>query len=96
MTDTSTQTRHVPADLPDHIRHYIDGAFVDSAGRVTKRLPTHVEAVATADVSLDRRLTAYTRWGDAFAKACAAATALLVAWALWRRRVEHRIVRLPL
>jgi apolipoprotein N-acyltransferase len=71
-------------------------AFVDSAGRVTKRLPTHVEGVATADVSLDRRLTVYTRWGDAFAKACAAATALLVAWALWRRRVEHRAVRLPL
>lgn len=30
MTDTSLQTRHVPADLPERLRHYIDGEFVDS------------------------------------------------------------------
>ena len=33
MTDTTSpalDVRHVPADLPDRIRHYIDGAFVDS------------------------------------------------------------------
>ena len=34
MTDTTPSpaldARHVPADLPDRIRHYIDGAFVDS------------------------------------------------------------------
>lgn len=30
MTDASLQSRHVPADLPDRLRHYIDGEFVDS------------------------------------------------------------------
>ena len=31
MTDRATgPTRHVPADLPDRIQHYIGGAFVDS------------------------------------------------------------------
>ncbi|WP_396656579.1 5-carboxymethyl-2-hydroxymuconate semialdehyde dehydrogenase [Microbacterium sp.] len=30
MTDPSLTTRHVPADLPERIQHYIDGEFVDS------------------------------------------------------------------
>ena len=64
-------------------------AFVDSAGRMTDRLPTHVEGVATATLSLDQRLTLYTRFGDWFAAACTIATVALAVWALWRRRVEH-------
>ena len=30
MTETATTARHVPADLPERIQHYIDGEFVDS------------------------------------------------------------------
>src|SRR3954453_10022597 len=30
MTDTAAVTRHIPADLPSRIQHYIDGEFTDS------------------------------------------------------------------
>jgi 5-carboxymethyl-2-hydroxymuconic-semialdehyde dehydrogenase len=40
MTDaadtTAPATRgHVPADLPERLRHYVDGAFADSADGAT-------------------------------------------------------------
>ena len=35
MADSVSPQHHVPADLPDRIRHYIDGAFVDSVDGAT-------------------------------------------------------------
>ena len=42
-TDTATTARHVPADLPTRIQHYIDGEFVDSRRRrhVRRARPGH-------------------------------------------------------
>ena len=35
MTVTAPTSRHVPEQLPDRIRHYIDGEHVDSLGGET-------------------------------------------------------------
>jgi 5-carboxymethyl-2-hydroxymuconic-semialdehyde dehydrogenase len=60
MTDTDTRLAHraVPTDLPDRIRHYIDGEFVDSADGdtfevidpVTNETYIHAAAGKKADV----------------------------------------------
>lgn len=64
MTATTSATRHVPADLPDRIRHYIGGEHVDSVGGqtfdvldpVTNEVYTTAAAGQAADV--DRAVAA--------------------------------------
>jgi len=68
--------------------------FVDSAGRTSGLVPAGTEGVSVATLSLDSRLTFYTRFGDVFAIACAAITALLTA-GLVARSFAHRIRRAP-
>ena len=61
MTDTAAVARHVPADLPDHIRHYIDGEFVDSVDGDTFDVldpvtnETYLRAAAGKKADIDRR-----------------------------------------
>lgn len=59
-------------------------AFIDSDGRITQRLPAGTEGTAVQTLALDGRVTLYTRYGDVFAYACAAATGLLVIASLGR------------
>jgi len=62
MTETSPalDQRHVPADLPSRIQHYIDGEFVDSVDGdtfdvlepVSNEVYVHAAAGKTADIDL--------------------------------------------
>lgn len=72
MTTASTQTpdqaalseRHIPADLPERIQHYIDGAFVDSVDGSTFDVlepvsnETYVQAAAGKQEDIDRAVAA--------------------------------------
>jgi apolipoprotein N-acyltransferase len=64
--------------------------FVDSCGRVTNTLAARTEGTSQQRLMPDRRLTLYTRFGDAFAVACVFATGAYVTasivWRLLRRR----------
>ncbi len=68
MTDTpALDRRHVPADLPDRIRHYIDGEFVDSADGATFDVlepvsnEVYVQASAGAKADIDLAVAAARR-----------------------------------
>src|SRR6478735_8919371 len=67
MTDTAAVARHVPADLPDHIRHYIDGEFVDSVDGDTFDVldpvtnETYLRAAAGKKADVDRAVAAARR-----------------------------------
>jgi apolipoprotein N-acyltransferase len=63
--------------------------FVDSLGRTHDLIPAGNEGTSIATLDLDSRVTFYTRFGDLFAYACAAATFLwavggIVRW--WKHR----------
>jgi apolipoprotein N-acyltransferase len=63
--------------------------FVDSCGRVQGLIPAGTEGSSVQSLQLDLRFTLYTQFGDVFAVACAAVTAVLAAVAAgrwWRRR----------
>jgi apolipoprotein N-acyltransferase len=57
--------------------------FIDSSGRAHDLLPPHTEGTRVARVNLDRRVTFYTRHGDAFAGGCLTVSAGVLAFALW-------------
>jgi len=64
MADSMTRGHHVPADLPEHIQHYIDGRFVDSLDGDTFDVldpvsnETYVRAAAGKRADVDRAVTA--------------------------------------
>jgi len=64
MSDNASGTHHVPADLPDRIRHYIDGQFVDSLDGDTFDVldpvsnSTYVHAAAGKKPDIDRAVSA--------------------------------------
>src|SRR5690606_39896046 len=64
MADSVSPQHHVPADLPDRIRHYIDGAFVDSVDGATFDVldpvtnDTYVQAAAGGKADIDRAVAA--------------------------------------
>ena len=60
--------------------------LVAPSGRVAARLGLGREGVLTGAIPLRTRSTIYTRFGDWLAYVCAAATAVLGAAVLWRRR----------
>ena len=59
--------RHIPAELPDRIRHYIDGSFVDSIDGDTFDVldpvtnETYVQAAAGKKADIDRAVAAARR-----------------------------------
>src|SRR5690606_37788248 len=61
---TADAARHLPADLPTAIRHYIDGSFVDSADGDTFEVldpvtnETYVQAAAGKQADVDRAVVA--------------------------------------
>jgi len=64
MTSAAVVGRHVPADLPDRIRHFIDGSFVDSADGGTFDVldpvsdRTYLKAAAGQQADIDRAVAA--------------------------------------
>ena len=64
--DTTTSS-HVPEDLPNRLRHYIDGAFVDSVSGATFDVldpvsnETYVQAAAGDRADVDRAVAAARR-----------------------------------
>lgn len=68
MTDApALDSRHTPADLPDRIRHYIDGEFVDSLDGDTFDVlepvsnEVYVQAAAGKKADIDRAVAAARR-----------------------------------
>ena len=67
MTPTALDRRHVPADLPERIRHYIDGEFVDSLDGDTFDVlepvsnESYVTAAAGKKADIDRAVAAARR-----------------------------------
>src|SRR5438045_4209093 len=67
MTDTAAITRHIPADLPERIQHYIDGAFVDSVDGDTFDVldpvtnEVYLRAAAGKKADIDRAVAAARR-----------------------------------
>ena len=67
MTHPTDPAPHVPADLPDRIRHYVDGAFVDSVDGATFDVldpvtnETYVQAAAGQQADVDRAVAAARR-----------------------------------
>lgn len=53
--------------------------FIDSTGRLHEMLPVRSSGVSTFQVSLDNRLTFYTRFGDVFGVGCAIIPLLMLA-----------------
>jgi apolipoprotein N-acyltransferase len=67
--------------------------FVDSVGRTHDLIPPGRIGSSVATLALDSRITFYTRFGDVFAYACAAVTAVLIPVGLlrgWKRRRDRR------
>lgn len=68
MTQYETRT---PAELPERIRHYIDGEFVDSADGATFDVispvtnETYIQASAGSSADIDRAVAAAQRTFDA-------------------------------
>ena len=60
-------------------------AFIDSCGRVQAIIPPHTSGTLAHALMLDRRVTFYTRFGDAFAYLCMVATGIFLASAIVRR-----------
>ncbi|MFJ6653100.1 5-carboxymethyl-2-hydroxymuconate semialdehyde dehydrogenase [Microbacterium sp. NPDC091313] len=66
-TSATAQTRHVPADLPTRIQHYIDGAFVDALDGGTFEVldpvtnETYLHAAAGTAADIDRAVAAARR-----------------------------------
>ena len=66
-TTATTSARHVPADLPTRIQHYIDGAFVDSVDGGTFDVldpvtnETYLQAAAGTAADIDRAVAAARR-----------------------------------
>ncbi|WP_280304940.1 5-carboxymethyl-2-hydroxymuconate semialdehyde dehydrogenase [Nocardia abscessus] len=64
MADSALRSRHVPADLPERIQHYIDGQFVDSVDGDTFEVidpvtnETYVRAAAGKKSDIDRAVRA--------------------------------------
>ncbi|MGY5309272.1 5-carboxymethyl-2-hydroxymuconate semialdehyde dehydrogenase [Nocardia gipuzkoensis] len=64
MADSALRHRHVPADLPERIQHYIDGQFVDSVDDDTFEVidpvtnETYVRAAAGKKSDIDRAVRA--------------------------------------
>ncbi|HRP99536.1 MAG TPA: 5-carboxymethyl-2-hydroxymuconate semialdehyde dehydrogenase [Terrimesophilobacter sp.] len=64
-------SHHTPANLPDRIRHYIDGAFVDSVDGTTFDVldpvsnETYVQAASGSAADIDRAVAAAKRAFDA-------------------------------
>ncbi|MEW6543340.1 MAG: apolipoprotein N-acyltransferase [Nitrospirota bacterium] len=59
--------------------------FIDPQGRIIQATPIFEEAAVTGRIPLDQTVTFYTRYGDAFAYACAIITGLLAVAASRRR-----------
>lgn len=68
--------------------------FVDSMGRTSGLIPVGTEGASVGLLSLDSRLTFYTRFGDAFAVTCAGVAALLTL-ATVVRSWRHQARQLP-
>jgi apolipoprotein N-acyltransferase len=68
--------------------------FIDSVGRTSGLIPADSEGESVATLSLDSRLTFYTRFGDVFAITCAVLTALLTL-ATVLRSLAHRARQAP-
>ena len=68
--------------------------FIDSVGRAGGLVPAGREGVSVATLSLDSRLTFYTRFGDVFAIACAALAGLLTL-ATVLRSLAYRSRQIP-
>jgi apolipoprotein N-acyltransferase len=64
--------------------------FIDSCGRLGRVIPVDTIGTATQQLTLDRRVTFYTRFGDVFAYACVVAAGGIVAWSVARRLGFHR------
>jgi apolipoprotein N-acyltransferase len=63
--------------------------FIDSVGRTYGLIPAGREGTSVQRLTLDARVTLYTRWGDVFAALCSVATVVVIglsvtAW--WTRR----------
>lgn len=65
--------------------------FVDSAGRTHGLVPAGDEGVSVQSLQLDSRVTLYTRFGDAFAALCAAATVGVIAASMARWWTQRRV-----
>ena len=67
MTETDATTPHIPADLPERIRHYIDGKLVDSVSGETFGVidpvsnRVYVQAAAGQPEDIDRAVAAAQR-----------------------------------
>lgn len=64
--------------------------FIDSLGRSGGLIATGKEGTSLATLTLDDRVTFYTRCGDLFAYLCTIVTILLIAWGLIRWKSNHR------
>ncbi|MFV0320171.1 MAG: 5-carboxymethyl-2-hydroxymuconate semialdehyde dehydrogenase [Microbacterium sp.] len=67
MTDPALQARHVPAELPERLQHYIDGAYVDSLDGDTFGVlepvsnEVYVQAASGKPADVDRAVQAARR-----------------------------------
>ena len=52
--------------------------FIDSKGRILKKSGIFVEATLTGEVSIGRKKSFYSRYGDIFAFICILSSALLI------------------
>jgi apolipoprotein N-acyltransferase len=69
--------------------------FIDSVGRVHDTVAANTEGWSVAQLQLDPRVTFYTRHEDLFVEICAAASALLIAVAIFTDKKRHRMVAEP-
>jgi apolipoprotein N-acyltransferase len=60
--------------------------FIDSNGVSSDLLQARVAGTAVERIMIDRRLTFYTKFGDIFVEGCAVASAIIAAWAWWKRK----------
>jgi apolipoprotein N-acyltransferase len=67
--------------------------FIDSCGRVAGALGVGAVGTLTRQITLDRRVSFYTRHGDVFAYACVIASMLVLAWTLIWNISKRRAVR---
>jgi apolipoprotein N-acyltransferase len=60
--------------------------FIDSNGVASDLLSPRQTGTTVKQIMIDGRLTFYTRFGDIFAETCALASAIIAAWAWWKRK----------